>query len=518
MCWVDIKHYAVNDQESGRQEVVGDRGARETGEGSACVSDRYRLGQPGAVMCSYNGVNGDYACENKFLLRRVLKGEWKFPGFVISDWQATHTTVKARMRAWTRSSRATVLRCGAGEGGEGRVNFGGGAERSRASCVAVDVRERGGGRSQAKGVDDVMHGLSARWRKAAWCCCGTRAALPVERSGCSDCGDRQKCGQGHDLGRRIGAGGPAGADGGTKWRTHVWFPTSPLEAIARRLRRRRRASVGEDVAAAAAAGKARRWRWRRWQWESEGGDLESLSLPEGQEQPIAAVAKANPHTVVVLETGTAVTMPWLDSTSAVLEAWYGGSKGADAVARLLFGEVNPSGKLADDLPAQRGRAAATENGEASAAGAERRAELQGELRHRGRRLGTSGMSRGRSRCCFCSALGCCIRLSVFGAEGGGGWKSVTLTVTNTAGARARRSRAHAALPASAGEPSKRLMALEKVELAAGESKTVTMEVDPTYESIWDVAAKRWTRPSGEYKVMAGGSSAELPLEATFSVR
>jgi beta-glucosidase len=77
---------------------------------------------------------------------------------------------------------------------------------------------------------------------------------------------------------------------------------------------------------------------------------------------------------------------------------------------------------------------------------------------------------------------------------------------------------YATLPASAGEPWKRLVAYKKIELAPGESKTVTMDVDPTYESIWDVAAKRWTRPSGEYKVTAGSSSAELPLEATFTVR
>ena len=86
------------------------------------------------------------------------------------------------------------------------------------------------------------------------------------------------------------------------------------------------------------------------QWMSEGMDLPSLSLPDNQDALIAAVAAANPRTIVVLETGTAVTMPWVDKVSAILEAWYAGSKGADAVANVLFGDVNPSAKLPMTFP------------------------------------------------------------------------------------------------------------------------------------------------------------------------
>ncbi len=92
----DIKHYAFNDQESGRQEVdvqIGERAGRESE--LLAFEIGVKTGHPNAVMCSYNGVNGDYACENTWLLHDVLKGEWKFPGFVMSDWDATHSTVKA---------------------------------------------------------------------------------------------------------------------------------------------------------------------------------------------------------------------------------------------------------------------------------------------------------------------------------------------------------------------------------------------------------------------------------------
>src|SRR5271167_2706045 len=92
----DIKHYAVNDQESGRNEVnaiIGQRAMHETD--LLAFEIGIGIGQPAAVMCSYNAINGDFACENKYLLTDVLKGTWKFPGFVVSDWGGTHSTVKA---------------------------------------------------------------------------------------------------------------------------------------------------------------------------------------------------------------------------------------------------------------------------------------------------------------------------------------------------------------------------------------------------------------------------------------
>ncbi len=80
-------------------------------------------------------------------------------------------------------------------------------------------------------------------------------------------------------------------------------------------------------------------------------DVPDLNLPGGQDALIAAVTAANPHTIVVLETGGPVLMPWLDKTAAVLEAWYPGIKGADAIADILFGDVNPSGRLPITFPA-----------------------------------------------------------------------------------------------------------------------------------------------------------------------
>jgi beta-glucosidase len=253
-----------------------------------------------------------------------------------------------------------------------------------------------------------------------------------------------------------------------------------------------------------------------WQYEAEAGDLENLSLPQNQDKLIEAVAKANPRTVVVLETGTAVTMPWLDSTSAVLEAWYGGSKGADAVARLLFGEVNPSGKLPMTFPKSEDELPRTTIAQPPPPVRNGVLSFKVDYNVEGAAVGYKWYESQNKPVLFPFGFGLSYTtFSYSNLKVGKDGESVTLTVTNTgARAGAEVAQVYVTLPQSAGEPWKRLIAYKKVELAPGESKTVTMDVDPTYESIWDAAAKRWTRPSGEYRVMAGPSSAELPLQTT----
>src|SRR4029077_6470763 len=140
--------------------------------------------------------------------------------------------------------------------------------------------------------------------------------------------------------------------GKTTWQAHIWFPTSPLKAIrAAAPHANVQYDPGTDPATAAALAKTVEVAIVfAHQWESEGMDLDNLSLPDRQDDLIARVAAANPHTIVVLETGSPVTMPWADQVSGILEAWYAGSRGADAVARVLFGEVNPSAKLPMTFP------------------------------------------------------------------------------------------------------------------------------------------------------------------------
>jgi beta-glucosidase len=524
----DIKHYAFNDQESGRQEVdaqIGERAGRESDLLAFEVG--VKTGHPNAVMCSYNGVNGDYACENTWLLHDVLKGEWKFPGFVMSDWDATHSTVKSSHAGLDQEQPLNLfygekLKQAVQSGDVSQVELNDHVRRVLWAEFASGIIDH----PQVKGVVDVVHGFEVSQKVeegSAVLLRNEHAVLPL---------DAQKVrsiaviGLNADTGM-ISGGGSAQVDapgqiGGTPWRKHIWFPTSPLKSIQEQAPNANvRFSSGERIEDAVEKAKAADVAIVfAWQFESEGGDLENLSLPENQDKLIAAVAKANPRTVVVLETGTAVTMPWLDNTSAVLEAWYGGSRGADAVARLLFGEVNPSGKLPMTFPKSEDELPRTTIAQPPPPVKNGVLSFKVDYNVEGAAVGYKWYESQKKPVLFPFGFGLSYTtFSYSNLKVGKDGESVTLTVKNTgARAGAEVAEVYATLPQSAGEPWNRLIAYKKIELAPGESKTVTMDVDPTYESIWDVAGKRWTRPSGEYKVMAGPSSAEVPLEATFSVR
>lgn len=524
----DIKHYAFNDQESGRQEVdaqINERAGRESD--LLAFEIGVKTGHPDAVMCSYNGVNGDYACENSWLLHDVLKTDWKFPGFVMSDWEATHSTVKAS-HAGLDQEQPLDLFYGAAlkkavESGEvSQAELNDHVRRVLWAEFASGIIDD----PVVRGVVDPVHGFEVSQKVEE----GSAVLLRNQRSTLPLDGTKVRSiaviGFNADMGM-ISGGGSAQVDapgqiGGTRWRKHIWFPTSPLQAIRAQAKDATVSfSSGERIEDAVAKAKAADVAVVfAWQFEAEGNDLENLSLPGNQDKLIDAVAKANPHTVVVLETGTAVTMPWLDSTAAVLEAWYGGSKGADAVARLLFGGVNPSGKLPMTFPQSEDELPRTTIAQPPPPVKNGVLSFKVDYNIEGAAVGYKWYESQKKPVLFPFGFGLSYtRFKYSDLKVGHDGESVTLTVTNTGSrAGAEIAEVYAALPASAGEPWKRLIAYKKVELAPGESRTVTMDVDPMYESIWDVAAKRWTRPAGEYKVMAGPSSAETPLEATFAVR
>ncbi len=353
----DIKHYAMNDQESGRNEVnaiIDDRSMRESD--LLAFEIGIEVGNPAAVMCAYNAVNGDFSCENKYLLTDVLKKDWRFKGFVLSDWGGTHSTVKASAAGLDHEEPVDDF-------------FGAklkqAVDSGRVPIAELDDHVRRILRSEflsgivdhpvQKSVVDVEGGFNTSRQiaeQSAVLLKNQRSVLPL---------DRRKLrsiaifGPHADTGM-ISGGGSAQVDPPgrppSKWQAQVWFPTSPLKAVcAKAPGVNVQFNSGENPAAAAALAKQSDVALVfAYQWMSEGLDLPSLSLPAGQDALIEQVAAANPRTVVVLETGTAVAMPWIDHVSGVVEAWYAGSKGADAVANILFGDVNPSAKLPMTFP------------------------------------------------------------------------------------------------------------------------------------------------------------------------
>jgi beta-glucosidase len=531
----DIKHYAVNDQESGRNEVdsiISKRALRESD--LLAFEIGIEVGGPAAVMCSYNAVNGDFACENKYLLGDVLKKDWSFKGFVLSDWGGTHSTVKASHAGLDNEEPEDEFY---------GSSFKEAVQAGKISMAELDDHARRVLRSEfasgivdnpgQKSVVDVEGGFetSRRIAEQSTVLLKNDGVLPLNRE---ELHSIAIIGPHADMGM-ISGGGSAQVDPPGRpsagWQAHVWFPTSPLKAVcAKAPGAHVEFDSGADPESAAKLAKqADVALVFVYQWTSEGMDLANLSLPENQDTLIGQVAGANPHTIVVLETGTAVTMPWVDKVSGVVEAWYAGSKGADAVANVLFGEVNPSAKLPmtfprseADLPHARlitpppgaqGKAAVMRTGEAKPTFSVHYDE--------GLKVGYKWYDAENKPVLFPFGFGLSYTsfdYSDLKLEPGQETR-VRFTLKNTGSrAGAEIAQIYAALPPEAGEPPKRLVGWSKVQLNAGESRDVSVSVKPKFLSVYDEAQDGWRLVPGSYTFMVGGSSQNLPLHQSINLK
>jgi len=545
----DIKHYALNDQESGRNAVnitIDKRAARESD--LLAFEIGVRESNAGAVMCSYNRVGGEYACENKYLLTDVLKNDWKFPGFVVSDWQGTHSDAKASAAGLDHEEPGEIFY---GETMKKAVESGkvpvaeldDHVRRILRSMFATGVVDN----PPVRGVVDVIGGLEVAQKIAEQSIVllkNDQSILPLDTSKIHSIA---VIGPHADVGM-ISGGGSAQVDppggnaimppgkGQTHWQDHIWFPTSPLKAIRAKVSSANGQSAnvqydsGADPASAAALAKSADVAVVfAYAWESEGMDLDSLTLPENQDALIAQVAAANPRTVVVLETGTAVTMPWADQVGGILEAWYAGSRGAEAVANLLFGDVNPSAKLpmtfprsVADLPhpeiVKPPRRSTSEDWKRIAAGLPAFQVSYDE----GVKVGYKWYDAENKPVLFPFGYGLSYTsysYSNLAVARGKDDVHVTFTVTNTGALPgAEIAEVFAGLPAAAGEPPKRLVGWSKIKLNAGESKEASVIVDPKYLSIFNVDKNAWQLLPGDYTILVGGSSQSLSLKDSISLK
>jgi beta-glucosidase len=540
----DLKHYAMNDEETGRyfENIVVDKRAMRESDLLA-FEIAVKQAKPGMVMCSYNLINGIYGCENDYLLSQVLKKEWGFQGWVVSDWLATHSTVKAALAGLDQQQPGAEF-FGAAlkkavESGDVPV------QRLNEMVHRIVRTEFASGiidHPQPSKVPDVMRGMRVAQQveeESAVLLQNRNGQLPLNAASVKSIA---VIGSHADVGVLSG-GGSAQVDaaGGTAvpstgvpndmafmFSHPVWHRSSPLEAI-QELAPRARVTfdAGTDTANAARAAKGSEVAVVFVnQFTHEGNDVPSLALPDSQDQLVEAVAAANPHTIVVLETGGPVTMPWTDRVNAILEAWYPGIRGGEAIASLLFGKANPSGKLAvtfpvseadlprPTLPVPPGQLPNWLDGLTSV-------DPPFDIRYdEGMKVGYKWFDAENKRPLFPFGFGLSYTTYSYSdlqAHGGKGLK-VTVTVRNT-GSRAGSEVAQVYLqfPPSAGEPPKRLVAWSKVALAAGEKKTVAFDVDPLYLSVFNADANRWELVPGEYHVLAGGSSRELPLQAAVSL-
>jgi beta-glucosidase len=542
----DIKHYALNDQESGRNAVnvnINQRAARESD--LLAFEIGVEAADPAAVMCSYNRLNGDYACENKYLLNDLLKRDWKFKGFVVSDWQGTHSTEKASAAGldheepgWIFFGEELKKAVEAGKVPQAEVDDH--VRRILRSMFATGVIDD----PQRKSVVDVMGGFEISQRIAEQSTVllkNNHGLLPLDASKIKSIA---VIGLHADVGM-ISGGGSAQVDppggnaimppgkGNTYWQAHIWFPTSPLKTIRAKAPG---ASVqfdsGDDPAKAAALAKnADVAIVYVYQWESEGMDLNNLSLPEDQDNLIAKVAAANPQTIVVIENGSPITMPWVDQVDGILEAWYGGSRAAEAVANVIFGDVNPSAKLPvtfpkseADLPHPTVVKPPKITTDADRQGWKRIASGLPAFQvtyDEGVKVGYKWYDAENKPVLFPFGFG--LSYTTYSYSNlkvtSGKNPRVTFTVTNSGKmAGAEVAEVYASLPASAAEPPKRLVGWSKVKLNPGESKEVTVDVDAKYLSIFNEMHNAWQLVAGDYGFMVGGSSQSLPLKETVSLK
>jgi beta-glucosidase len=536
----DIKHYAMNDQETGRTVVnvlLDHKAARE----SDLLAFEIAIGisDPSAVMCSYNLYEGDWACENDYLLNQVLKKSWGFKGFVVSDWEATHSTEKAALAGLDQEqpgdlgffNKPLKEAVQAGKVPEARLDDM--VRRTLRSMFAAGVVDDPPVRSVVdpfRGRDDAQHIAE----ESIVLLKNANKILPLASSAKSIV----LIGSHADVGVLSGGGSaqvdaPGGnaADpkpGPSTWGEAIYFPSSPLKEIRRHAPQ---ANVtyndGKDLAAAAAAAKSAAVAIVFVnQPMREGMDSPTLSLPDNQDALVEAVAAANPNTIVVAETGGPVSMPWAGKVRGIVEAWYPGIGGAQALANLLFGDVNFTGKLSAsfakseaDLP------------HPVVPGLDQKGALMDDDRHmevkpfdakytEGARVGYKWFESTHKQPLFPFGFGLSYttyaysNLTIDPAA-----HTATLTVKNT-GSRAGAEivQVYAALPSTAGEDYRRLVAFERVPLNAGESKTVTLKMNPLTLSVFDTASDGWKLLPGDYTIVAGPSSSETPLHAVMHLQ
>jgi beta-glucosidase len=526
----DIKHYVMNNQENGRDEVdviIGKRAMQE----SDLLAFRIGIGvgDPAAVMCSYNSVNGDYACQNRYLLTDVLKRDWQFKGFVVSDWGGTHSTIKASHAGLDHEEPMDDFY---GEKLKQAV------EAGKVPMAELDDHVHRILRSDflaglfdyptQKSVVDVEGGLAIARRQAEQSTVLLKnrgGLLPLDGSSVHSIA---VIGPHADTGM-ISGGGSAQVDPPGEpaypWQAHVWFPTSPLKAICAAAPESKVAfdSGADPASAAALASKSDVAIVFAYEWMSEGTDLPNLSLPENQDALIEQVAAANPRTIVVLETGTAVLMPWIDKVGGALEAWYAGSKGADAVANILFGKVNPSAKLPMTFPLSERDLPHPELVKPPDGGEDAGQQLKPEDAKatfsvhydEGLKVGYKWYDAEKKPVLFPFGFGLSYTTYQYGGLKvvAGKEPTVSFTIKNTGSrAGAEVAEVYVALPAAAEEPPKRLAGWSKVQLKPGESREVSLTINPRELSIYDETTNAWKQLPGQYTFMVGGSSKDFPLQ------
>lgn len=519
-----VKHFAVNNQEQGRMfvdAIVDERTLREIYLRGFEIA--VRKAQPWTVMCAYNRLNGVYCSEHDWLLNQVLRGDWGFAGAVVTDWGAANNRVRgiaAGLDLEMPASGGVNDRRLVAAVRDGRLPE---ADLDRAVARNLSLALLGGELpKQRVAMDQDAHHALAR-RAAGECAVLLKnegALLPLApgaRIAVIGAFAKQPRYQGAGSSQvnptRLDCAFDAIAatvgDGASLDYAPGYDPkhSEPDAAL-----------VAEAAAAAAEAEVAVVFAGLPGSYESEGFDRSHMALPEQHDRLIAAVCEANPNTVVVLSNGAPVAMPWVAAPKAILEGYLAGQGGGAAMADVLFGRVNPSGKLAETFPLQQADVPADRWFPGTGRQVHYREGLHVGYRH---------FDTAAAPVLFPFGHGLSYTRFEYGdlelsadAFAQGGELAVSFALTNSgdlAGSEVVQLYAHAA-QSSVHRPEQELRAFTKVALAPGETRRVTLTLDDAAFAVYDTDAGKWIVEAGEFEIRLGASSRDIRLRTRLKVQ
>ena len=524
-----VKHFSLNCNETNRHwlaAIIEPAAHRESD--LLAFELAIERGRPGSVMTGYNKVNGAYAGGNEHLLQDVLKGDWGYPGWVMSDWGATpewefalagldqESGLQIDVMFWDATPFVEPLRAAHADGRLPAERLSEMVRRILRSIYAVGADADDG----APAVDlPAHHAIALETARQGIVLLENDGVLPLaagDETSVAVIGGHAQLGVPVGMGSSavVPQGGyaaviPIGGPGimGAMRNLHL-LPSSPLAALEARLPRSEFDPGMSAAEAALLAGRCDVAVVFAVRAEGEGYDQPDLSLPWGQDAVIEAVAEANPNTVVVLETGNPVAMPWREKVRAIVQAWYPGQAGGEAIAELLTGEVNPSGRLPITFPAGLGQ---TPRPELPGLGTEWGTPTTIDY-HEGAEVGYRWFAQTGDAPLYAFGHGLSYTTFEYAALEleGGDTVTATFTVTNS-GERAGADVAQLYLTS----PRTRLLGFERVELAAGESRRVTIAAEPRLLARYDDG---WVIDAGEYTVEVSRAADAPVLTGTVALQ
>jgi len=526
----EAKHFAANNQETNRMtvnEIIDERTLREIYFPAFEAS--VEQGGAGGVMCAYNMVNGTFMCENNLLLNQILKGQWGFNGFVTSDFGATHSTAPSANGGLDLEMPTGVfftlanLQLALNTNQLTQATINAMLTRRFLTMMRFNIFPSAPVNTGITAAAETADGLVARQIAEAGMVLlqNTGGILPLN------------AGSLHNIAVIGPYAGAAKTGGGGSSLVTPLYTVAPVAGIQNRVGAGVTVNYadGSNIPAAVTLAQAANMAIVMvGDSETEGVD-DSISLSGTQNSLVSAIAAANANTIVVMKSGTGILMPWAASVPAILQAWYPGEEDGNAVAAVLFGDVNPSGKLPLTIPVSASDPDPPADGSAPAqypgvlVGSVPTATYSEGIfvgyRHYDENsiMPLFPFGFGLSYTTF-SFSNLSINPTNFTFTGNPNQMvTVSFDVKNTGSiAGAEVAELYVGIPSTAvPEPPKWLKGFQKVTLTPGQMTQVQLTLDMRSFAYWDITSESWKVVPGTYQIMVGDSSRNLPLQAPVTI-